>query len=113
VMTSWAAYAGAVGYGWGVNQTPTLQQCGTTPCTVTWTAALSPGVLGSMPTYTMPDLSALAGWSAGLQLQPGIPVGGAVQAMTSSVGPSDFPQVTPPAAGTQRVFARADYTLTP
>ena len=74
---------------------------------------MAPGVIGMMPTYTMPDLSALTGWNAALQLVPGVLAGGSVSAQTSSAGAADFPPPAPPADGTLRVFVRSDYTVTP
>ncbi len=113
VKTTWGAYTGAVGYTWTATQTLAAAQCGgQTACTVTWAAALSPGVTGGSPSYTMPDLSALTGWSASLQLVTGTMVTGTVEAMTSTAGAMDFPAGVP-AAGTQRVLVRSDYTVTP
>jgi hypothetical protein len=106
-------YAGAVGYTWFAAQVPSLGQCGGQSCQIVWAALLSPGVSGIMPAYTMPDLSALAGWNPALQLVPGVLAGGSAAAQTSSVGAADFPPATPPADGTLRLFVRSDYTVTP
>jgi hypothetical protein len=113
ITTTWPAYTGAVGYTWVAAQTPSLGQCGSTACQIVWTALLSPGVSGMMPTYTMPDLSALAGWSTTLQLVPGVLVAGTAAAQTSTAGATDFPPATPPADGTLRLFVRSDYTVSP
>ncbi len=114
VTTTWPAYSSAVGYGWAATQTLTGQQCGSpTACSITWTAVLSPGVIGMSPSYTMPDLSMLAGWPAGLAFVSGTMVTGTVGATTSTAGATDFPQILPPAAGTQRVTVRSDFTVTP
>ena len=59
----------------------------------------------------MPDLSALAGWNDAFELGTA-PIVGSVTAMTSSAGASDFPTGIP-AAGTDRVFVRSDYGVTP
>lgn len=113
VRTSWNPYAGTIGYAWTAAQTPSQQQCGNAPCTIVWSALLSPGVTGNSPGYQMPDLSALTGWSANLAFVTGTTVTGYAEAVTSSAGASDFPPVTPPAAGTQRSYARSDFTVTP
>ena len=114
IMTTWPAYTNAVGYGWAAAQLATASACGTTTaCTITWTAVLSPGVVGTSPGYTMPDLSMLAGWPTGVQLVSGTMVTGTAEAQTSSVGATDFPEITPPAAGTQRVTVRSAFTVTP
>jgi len=114
IHTTWNAYSSTVGYAWTATQTPTPQQCGgNTPCTIVWAALLSPGVTGNSPGYQMPDLSALTGWSANLAFATGAMVTGYAEAETSSAGASDFPPVTPPAAGTQRTYVRSDFTVTP
>jgi hypothetical protein len=114
IHTTWNAYSSTVGYAWTATQTPTPQQCGgNTACTVVWAALLSPGVTGSSPGYQMPDLSALTGWSANLAFVTGTMVAGYAEAETSSAGASDFPPITPPAAGTQRTYVRSDFTVTP
>jgi len=113
ITTTWAAYANAIGYVWTATQQPGFVTCGNTPCTATWTGVLSAGVIGAMPTYTMPDLSAIPGWNTALQFVAATQVAGSVQAMTSSAGGTDFPPATPPAVGTQRTFVRSDYTVTP
>lgn len=113
VKTSWSAYTGAIGYELALTQTQSATQCaGISPCQVSWTSTMSPGVLGGSPSYQLPDLSALAGWKAGFQLVAGTAVAGNVQAMTSTVGATDFPPGVA-APGTQRTFARSDYTVTP
>jgi hypothetical protein len=128
--TTWPAYAGAIGYTWTLVQPPPtpppppttppppMAGCGSNiPCTITWTARVSPGAVGAMPSYTMPDLSQLPGWSTAFQFVPGTVAGakanptGEVTAMTSSAGAQDFPP-GPPAAGTKRVFAHS-VTATP
>jgi hypothetical protein len=111
--STWPSYAGAVGYTWTLAQTPPADRCSSSPsCTITWTASVSPGALGAMPSYTMPDLSRLAGWSAALQLVAGTPATGEVTAMTSTAGAIDFPP-KPPVAGTSRVFAHSTFAVTP
>jgi hypothetical protein len=118
VSSDWTAYPGAVGYGWVAAQTPTnsgnQNGCGSSggSCTILWTAQLSAGVIGATGTYTMPDLSALAGWNPALQLVAGTQVKGGVQAMTST-GMGDFPALVPPATGTHRTFATTPFTVTP
>ena len=113
ITTTWSAYGNAIGYGLSATQTPMFGGCGLTPCQISWITALSPGVVGQMPSYTLPDLSGLAGWSEAFQLVSGEQVSGTVVAQTSTAGASDFPPPTPPAGGTQRTFARSDYTVTP
>lgn len=108
--STWPGYASAVGYTWTLAQTPPAAGCGGANCTITWTALVSPGAVGAMPSYTMPDLSNLQGWSKAFQLVAGTMATGEVTAMTSSAGAMDFPP-RPPAAGTKRVFAHS--TLPP
>ena len=112
IQTTWNANTGAVGYFWSASQGAAGP--GTQP-TLQWTAAIGPGYIGSSPKYTMPDLSALAGWSASLELVTGTQVGGAVTAWTSTAGISDFPvaDAIPAAAGTQRTSVDARWTVTP
>lgn len=110
--STWPGYAGAVGYTWTLAQTPPTAGCGGSACTITWTASISPGAAGAMPSYTMPDLSHLPGWSQALQLIAGTMATGDVTAMTSSAGAMDFPP-QPPVAGTNRVFAHSTFTVTP
>lgn len=113
LQTMWPAYSGVTGYAWNAAQQLTSQECGlNTPCTIVWTAIMSPGVTGNMPGYQMPDLAALAGWKQALQLVEGAQIVGSVTAYTSSVGASDFPPGIP-ANGTDRAFVRADYAVTP
>src|SRR6266536_876617 len=90
--TAWPAYAGTVGYAWNAQQQLTAQQGGgSSACTVVWTAYLSPGVTGSMPSFRMPLLDTLATWRAGYQLVAGVAAAGDVTAQTSSAGAGDFP----------------------
>jgi hypothetical protein len=111
--STWPAYAGAIGYTWTLAQTPPAAACmGPPNCTITWTAWVSPGAIGATPSYTMPDLSQLPGWSNGLRLVAGTMATGDVTAMTSSAGAMDFPP-RPPAAGTKRMFAHSTFTVTP
>ena len=111
--STWPGYAGAVGYTWTLAQTLPAAACSSAPsCTIKWTARVSPGAVGAMPSYTMPDLSRLTGWSKALQLVTGTMATGEVTAMTSSAGALDFPP-RPPLAGTQRVFAHSTFTVTP
>jgi hypothetical protein len=111
--STWHGYTGAVGYTWFLTQTPAAAGCSGSPaCTITWTALLSPGAVGAMPSYTMPDLSQLPGWSQELGFVAGTMATGEVSAMTSSAGAMDFPP-RPPVAGTQRVFAHSTFTATP
>jgi hypothetical protein len=111
--STWPGYAGAVGYAWTLAQTPPAAGCsGSANCTIRWTAWVSPGAAGTMPSYTMPDLSRLSAWSKALQLVAGTMATGDVTAMTSSAGAMDFPP-RPPAAGTKRVFAHSTFAVTP
>lgn len=114
LTTSWSAYPGAVGYTLVETQSSTTAAAcnGLAPCVMIWTAALGPGAAGTSPTYTMPDLSGIAGWNTDLQLVAGTSVNGTVTAVTSSAGATDYP-VGIPAAGTTRVFASAEYSVTP
>ncbi len=111
-MSTWPGYAGAVGYTWTLAQTPPAAGCGGSACTITWIAWVSPGAAGATPSYTMPDLSHLPGWSQALQFVAGTMATGDVTAMTSSAGAMDFPP-NPPPAGTQRVFTHSTFTVTP
>jgi len=114
ILTTWAPYANIVGYTWTAAQQPSLPDCGgTTPCLITWSALLSPGVTGNSPGYRMPDLSALTGWDPAVAFVAGTQIAGYAEADTSSAGASDFPAATPPAVGTQRVMVRSDFTVTP
>lgn len=111
--STWPGYAGAVGYTWTLAQTLPAAGCSSAPsCTIRWTARVSPGAVGAMPSYTMPDLSPVTGWSKALQLVKGAMATGEVTAMTSSAGALDFPP-NPPLAGTKRVFAHSTFTVTP
>jgi hypothetical protein len=113
LQTTWPAYTDVTGYAWTASQQLPSQQCGANmPCTISWSAVLSPGVTGNMPGYQMPDLSALTGWKKAFQLVEGAQVVGSVTAFTSSGGASDFPPGIP-ANGTDRTFVRADYAVTP
>jgi hypothetical protein len=113
IETTWAPYTGTNGYQWVAAQQP-FQGCGTNvPCTITWTAALSPGVTGASPGYQMPDLSGLTGWDPALAFVSGSQVTGYAESDTSTGGAADFPLVTPPPAGTQRTIVRSDFTVTP
>lgn len=111
--STWPGYAGAIGYMWSLAQTPPAAGCGgSAACTITWTASVSPGAVGAMPSYTMPDLSRLPGWSTALQLVTGTMATGTVTAMTSTAGAQDFPP-RPPVAGTKRAFAHSTFTVMP
>jgi hypothetical protein len=109
LQSSWPAYTGAVGYLWNANQATTCS--GNVACTTVWSAFLSPGVVGASPAYLMPDLSALTGWKTAFELGTA-PIVGSVTAVTSSAGAADFPTGIP-AAGTDRVFVRSDYGISP
>jgi hypothetical protein len=114
VKTVWTAYANAVGYTWSASQPLTAAQCGSAnPCTVSWSTAISAGYAGSQPSFQMPNLSQLAGWSASFQFVPGTTVSGEVFAQTSSAGESDFPPALPALGGTNRRFASSSYSVTP
>ena len=115
VTSTWTAYAGAIGYTWlGSQSSPAVgtNPCGTGTCSITWSAQLSAGVIGAAGSYTMPDLSGLAGWNPALQMAAGTKVAGGVQAMTST-GTGDFPALVPPVAGTSRTFATGELSVTP
>lgn len=113
LRTMWPAYANATGYVWNAAQQLSSQQCGAnTPCTIVWSAMLSPGVTGNMPGYQMPDLKGLMGWKPALELVAGTQVVGSVTAVTSTAGAGDFPPGIP-ANGTDRTFVRSDYAVTP
>jgi len=111
--STWSPYANAIGYTWNATQQLASTQCsGNLPCTIVWTAMLSPGVLGANTGYRMPDLSGLMGWRQSYQFVGGAQIVGGVTATTSSVGASDFPTGIP-ANGTKRTFVRSDYAVTP
>lgn len=109
LMTTWPAYPEAVGYLWNATQQSSCS--GNLACTTVWSAYLSPGVTGASPAYVMPDLSALAGWKDAFQLGT-TAITGSVTAITSSAGAADFPTGVP-VAGTDRVFVRSEYGITP
>lgn len=115
IKTTWNGYANAIGYSWIATQAQQGATCGgnLAACSVTWAATMSPGYVGASPQSQMPDLSALAGWDAKLQLRTGTVVDGAVIATTSSAGASDFPTVDPAAAGTTRAAVSSAWTVTP
>jgi hypothetical protein len=114
ISSTWPTYANAVGYVWSTTQNTTAAECGgTTACTLTWSALISPGAAGMMPTFQMPDLSGLAGWAATLQPISAVMMTGFAAALTSSIGASDFPYASPAPAGTQRTIVRSDFTVTP
>jgi len=114
VLSTWPAYASGVGYTWSAAQQLGPQGCATNmPCTIAWTAYVSPGVSGAMPGYQMPDLAAVPGWRSAFALVAGVQTYGSVTAQTSSAGAGDFPPATPGAAGTKRVYVRSDYAVTP
>lgn len=113
LTTTWSSYPAAIGYQWSTTQTLGAGcVAGAFSCVTTWTANLSPGAVGASPSYTMPDLSQLAGWSTNLELAATAAATGYVEAITSSAGAADFP-IGPPAAGTQRAFARTTFSITP
>ncbi len=113
VGVTWPAYADAVGYTWNGFQQLYGQDCGFNGgCTVTWTAHLSPGVTGAMPGYEMPDLADVPGFEPAFAFVGGEQIRGSVTAQTSSAGAGDFPPGIP-ASGTERVFVRSDYGITP
>ncbi len=107
--TSWPAYPNAVGYTWTAMQEDGCP--GSATCAIVWTAYLSPGVLGSQPTFRMPDLSKLTSWKQEYEFADNA-VGGCVTAVGSTAGAMDFPTAVP-AAGTQRVFVRTDFDVAP
>ncbi len=109
LLSAWPAYPDAVGYLWNASQSGVCS--GNVACTKTWSAFLSPGVVGTAPAYQMPDLSTLTGWNAAFELGSTATTG-SVTAITSTAGAADFPTGIP-AAGTDRVFVRSDYGLTP
>jgi hypothetical protein len=115
VTSTWTSYANAIGYTWLGSQTPLSSgnnPCGSGTCSIAWSAQLSAGVIGATGSYTMPDLSGLAGWNPALQMVAGTKVSGGVQAMTSS-GTGDFPPLVPPVVGTSRTFATGELSVTP
>jgi hypothetical protein len=114
LQTMWPVYPDAVGYTWVATQVPTPDNCFEPQCSpIAWTALVSPGIAGASPTYQLPDLSALPGWDPEFAFTAGVEIDGYAEADTSSAGASDFPPVTPPAAGTQRTYVRSDFTVTP
>jgi hypothetical protein len=109
VETAWSEYPEAVGYTWLAQQDDVCS--GSTTCTLTWTAYLSPGVTGMSPSYRVPDLTTVTGWKAEYELVSA-GIGGSVTAIRSTAGATDFPTGIP-AAGTQRVFVRTDFDVAP
>ena len=116
VQTTWASYPSAIGYSWSATQTLPSNQCGvgaTQACTLIWGAQQSPAVAGVSPTFTIPDLSGLAGWDARLQFQTGTTISGTETAATSSLGTADFPLVSQAAIGTHRTTASTTWSVMP
>jgi hypothetical protein len=97
--TSWSAHPDALGYRWEARQGEVI-----------WRATLSAGYAGGAPQFVLPDLSALPGWTAALELQFASMTGG-VTAVTSTAGAVDFPTVDPAPAGTQRAFITRPFAL--
>jgi len=113
LQATWPAYASSIGYVWNANQQLSAQQCGSnSTCTTVWASFVSPGVVGTMPGFVMPDLSTIPGWKAAFELVNGTQVVGGVTAQTSSAGAGDFPPPTP-ASGTKRTFVRTDFVVMP
>jgi hypothetical protein len=110
LQSTWDAYASAVGYVWTATQQPPF--CTSFACSTQWTAYVSPAVLGAQPAFRMPDLADLDGWKEAWQLSPASKIAGSVTAVVSSGGAGDFPTGTP-LAGTDRLFARSDYGISP
>jgi len=108
IDTAWSEYPDAIGYTWTATQN---DSCSNASCTTVWTAYLSPGVTGMSPSYRMPDLSTVTGWKPELGFAPA-DIGGSVTAIRSTAGATDFPTGIP-AHGTQRVFVRTDFDVTP
>jgi hypothetical protein len=97
LTASWPAYPGATGYTWIAYQ-------GYDPYPF-WTGTVGRELAGNAPRFTIPDLSALAGWELYV-LKPASGtsvINGVVSAHVSSLGIGDFPPVTPAPAGTNRV----------
>lgn len=109
LASTWAMYPEASGYTWAAAQTATNGQGS---AQVVWTAQLSASVLGTTPSFEMPDFSQLAGWNPALQLVAGKAVAGGVQAQISSVM-GDFPPALPPALGTRRTMASTTFAISP
>ena len=113
IKTTWSAYTGTIGYAWTAAQPATNQACAGVANCITWTVGVSPGTSGSSPQVQMPDFSALTGWDTKLQFATGTAVNGSVAAIVSSVGPTDFPDLATPPAGTTRAIVGSGWTVTP
>jgi hypothetical protein len=111
IMTTWNAYANAIGYAWDIKQGQGGSVGGASP--LEWTAIVGPGYVGASPKFQMPDLSTLTGWSAAYQPTTGNPVLGTVGGTTSSAGAADFPTVNPAPNGTTRTLVTSGWTVTP
>lgn len=109
VRTTWPKYTNAVGYTWTASQADVCS--GFQTCPASWTAQLSPGVTGMSPSYQMPDLSTVTGWKPDYAFVAAA-IDGSITATTSTAGATDFPTGIP-AAGTQRVFVRTAFDVTP
>jgi hypothetical protein len=110
IAAHWDAYPNAIGYEWSGKQTSGGD---VTAYNVTWTALLSPGYLGTTPSFQAPDLSEISGFAsttafAGL----GSNVDVEVFAFGSSIGAQDFPFANPAANGTARERAAGTATVT-
>jgi hypothetical protein len=94
---TWDPYPGATGYRWSTQARTGVGD----GIVLTWTAHLGPGYAGVTPRFSLPDLTALPGWSSVLDL-PGSPRSGEVAAFTSTTGAADFPFRSPATDGTRR-----------
>jgi hypothetical protein len=98
IAIKWPSYPSAVGYSWVAAETSGELE---------WS-----GIMGASaaPTFVIPDLSTLPGWS-GYARTASNEIAGRLTAVTSSVGSNDFPPSYPAAAGTDRVLASSHLAL--
>jgi hypothetical protein len=98
IAMAWPSYPAAIGYRWfAIERSGGLE----------WSGIIGPG---EAPRFTIPDLSALAGWSDYVRTSSNEIVG-QLTAVTSSAGAGDFPPAYPAPAGTDRVLASSPLSL--
>ncbi len=101
ITMTWPAYPSAIGYRWFA-----VERAGD----MEWSGIVGPSYTGSAPTFVIPDLRALPGWSDYVAAGSN-EIAGQVTAVTSSLGSDDFPPAYPAPAGTERVLASSHLFL--
>jgi len=111
LQTTWPSYSNAIGYTWTASQQAPCSGSNNL-CSTVWTSFLSPGVVGTMPAYRMPDFAMVPGWKDAYAFASSDGIVGSVTAITSTAGAGDFPTGVP-ANGTDRTFVRSDFVASP